>query len=379
MSSFFKIFSILCLVTYVFASCSPGEISANSTTCVACPMGYECPDGFSIKACGPGTYGNAEGLITCLPCKAGYISTQDTNTECTACPEGTFSPKNSSSCSKCLEGTYSDVPGLAVCKKCPPGTENPEKGATSFFFCKGCPRGRFSQGAISYCRLCQPGTFSGLNSSDCTPCPMGSYSDTEGSSSCYGCPAGTFSNQTGLSSCFKCPYDTFASKMQSTSCTACPEGKFSNSGFEYCVACDDVDNAPLNDAKHPSFVIQEGQTSKCYFECPPEYNTDSEIRVCVPKAKSADMKPVAIGVGVGVGVSVLAAIGTVLYCKFKKGNDETPDKKKKSADDDKIEIKIEDGKPTKSKDGKSKKGDTKSKKEATKSKKGDSKSKKSKK
>jgi len=61
------------------------------------------------------------GASSCLPCPAGFWSSQE-STICTPCPAGSSSPPGSSECSQCSASEYASLPG-SLCLKCMENTE----------------------------------------------------------------------------------------------------------------------------------------------------------------------------------------------------------------------------------------------------------------
>jgi hypothetical protein len=91
-----------------------------------------------------------------------------------------------------------------VCASCPPGSYNPDPGASQ---CTLCEAGKYNPdpGAIA-CTPCEPGSYNpDLGAIDCTPCPAGQYSDIQGAVECTDCPNGTYNNEEGQTSCLSCP------------------------------------------------------------------------------------------------------------------------------------------------------------------------------
>ena len=70
--------------------------------------------------------------------------------------------------------------------------------------CDVCPEGTYSPSKSGACYNCPKGTFSKRGYSSCTPCPEGYYADIEGSDHCKHCPENT-NSYMGSSFCFECP------------------------------------------------------------------------------------------------------------------------------------------------------------------------------
>ena len=107
-------------------------------------------------------------LASCVPCRAGYISTSGSSV-CTACPIGTFSKSSGSvSCQPCPPGFFSDLPGQGSCLPCPQQTYSDVSGAS---VCKRCPDGLYA-------------LFNALGSPVCERCYENALADAEGTCRC---------------------------------------------------------------------------------------------------------------------------------------------------------------------------------------------------
>jgi hypothetical protein len=168
------------------ALCPPGEASDASEVCVTC---------------GPGSFTNHTGALSCYSCSAGSISATARSTSCSICPAGTSAASGSSSCSNCTAGWFSGpgsgvcsrcgpssfavAPGSASCSTCPPGTAHSVSAATSAAACRTCSAGFFSVSG-GQCTLCPPNTFSSAGAGACSPCPFGTTNFAFGSTQCFG-------------------------------------------------------------------------------------------------------------------------------------------------------------------------------------------------
>ena len=242
--------------------CIAGTYSqSQQSTCVECPLNYI--SGLAAPACSKcpaNTYANGTGLTTCLSCSPGlglknarYClpcpggSFSETGT-CTPCSMGTYSTRSgatsSTTCIGCIAGTYTFSPGLTSCVLCPPGmvglhcqlcepgTYQPSygkhsciscargeystlHGASSFFSCQNCERGKFWT-SISHCQDCAAGTTSppaSLDESECFPAE-GYYSDDERRA--LPCPANHYCT-IGISTPIPCP-EGLVSDVGSNTC-----------------------------------------------------------------------------------------------------------------------------------------------------------------
>ncbi|MGB1597020.1 MAG: hypothetical protein ACPIOQ_29950, partial [Promethearchaeia archaeon] len=120
-----------------------------------------CPTGYYVSPRASETFNAA--LQQCLPCGKGE--------DCT---------KNSScvSCSECQPGYYKSAVSTDPCEACPANTYNPDPGATSISFCKGCPVGADTSSNTARTSL-----------DDCA-CQVRLYSTTSTPFSCSTCPSG---------------------------------------------------------------------------------------------------------------------------------------------------------------------------------------------
>ena len=202
--------------------------------------------GVSSKVCDLG-----EGFFSDLPGLAanGWSGTETTNSDCQACPDGTYSPANDGQCMEkgctCSDGTAatgSDCPndGDVKCASCDTGyylsgnecalktcTCSHGTAATS----SDCP----NDGDVK-CASCNPGFF--LSGNECVlktcTCSNGNNAKggacpTHGSEKCLSCDAGYFlsGNECALRTC-TCPYGVGATGV------ACP-----THGSEKCISCED--------------------------------------------------------------------------------------------------------------------------------------------
>ena len=97
--------------------CEKGTYERDNTQCVACPMGTfsdEKGASTSCKACAPGSTASSEKSTSCQTCKAGTY--ESGRKECSKCPTGQFSTENAAiSCASCSFG-YGSEEGSKNCK-----------------------------------------------------------------------------------------------------------------------------------------------------------------------------------------------------------------------------------------------------------------------
>ena len=95
------------------------------------------------------------------PCLAGtYLAITGASSDgaCLKCPTGTYQNwDGASSCNLCPIGSYCPV-GSVIFTACPPGTHQPNNGATTIESCLKCPTGTYQDWAgASYCKTCPAG------------------------------------------------------------------------------------------------------------------------------------------------------------------------------------------------------------------------------
>ena len=153
----------------------PSVTPANSSTvCKKCEPGYKCEDSVRLVGVCASAYDWDDTTKQCKgkdTINAGWYI-EDGNDSLKECPEGHY----------CLGGSAKTAP-----TKCPMGTYNPNKKATSEQDCLPCADGTISGEGASACEPCSAGTFSSSNKTLCEICPDGHYS-TAGSASCSLCP-----------------------------------------------------------------------------------------------------------------------------------------------------------------------------------------------
>lgn len=172
------------------------------------------------------------------------------------CPIGHYCPYGSGYPRKCPPGTYQPNTGASDCEDCPEGSYCAEAGLST-------PTGTCSPGF--YCilgseyykpydfasgRICAQGHFcvSGLE----FDCPDGYYAPVEGLSLCYSCPPGFYCNAVGgtitplecttghycpkeTGTPYMCPEGTYTQAYQVglesvLQCASCPSGYYCNDG-----------------------------------------------------------------------------------------------------------------------------------------------------
>ena len=85
-----------------------------------------------------------------------------------ACPEGSFSGPQASSCEGCLPGSYAAHKNATACEPCQPGTHAARRNATG---CDACPSGSVSPGNAANCTVCTAGWYASEDGVECVPRP----------------------------------------------------------------------------------------------------------------------------------------------------------------------------------------------------------------
>ena len=202
-------------------------------TCVACPSGATCANGFCAlrtedKRCPdsskpiPGTWERSTSVDD-----AGRF-------RLTGCPPG-FQTKTDShdaqTCHPCLQTQYIINPNENACEKCPPGlicfgTDAYKKVVENSTW--------FAENGVYHLASCPTG-YQRMSIADgtpadqqqCTPCPAGSECTLEVCDSCDACAAGKYKDTDGTQACRDCPRNTFNPDTNSKSfanCKSCPAG-----------------------------------------------------------------------------------------------------------------------------------------------------------
>ena len=172
------------------------------------------------------SFGNATGLVACLPCQRGTfngMSGQSSAAACLACGVGTFNDQTGKSsaaaCLPCSVGTFNAVTGRSVCLACSAGTFASRTGQST---CVPCGTGTFpsAQTGLSACPACLAGTFCPDGATPPLPCPIGFV--------CPG-PGLSFPQLCGGGQGY-CPVSNLTSPLP------CPGGNMSTPGASGCVA-----------------------------------------------------------------------------------------------------------------------------------------------
>lgn len=188
--------------TNVCSPCSAGSYTTlpGQTACTPCGVGTYAGAFGSIvcTSCPLGTKSDALGLSACVSCAAGKFADVLGLSACKDCGVGTSSLVGSSSCSACAVGKFADASGLAACKTCNKGFYS-AAGALAIA-CTACPIGSTSSDDFSSCTVCPAGRFAEKAGSDCGKCALGSISSDD-RQSCQSCLWPRFTSAKGQPTC----------------------------------------------------------------------------------------------------------------------------------------------------------------------------------
>ena len=210
-------------------TCPAGTYSniTGASACSQCPSGtYSSRYASSCQGCFIGTYSSGVGITS--------------SSTCTACLPGTYGPTNGlEACLKCSQGFYSLAVGatlVSTCTACSTGFSTDEKmGQTQ---CTQCPQGTFSTPGATTCAQCPAGTYGyAPGISACINCTRGSYSSSLSKQTCTPCDFGLYTTATRATTCMSCSAGTYAYVTGSTTCTQCPNGTGSFPAARACVTC----------------------------------------------------------------------------------------------------------------------------------------------
>ena len=237
--------------TLYYGNCTPGcGRPTGADGCNPCPGGsYGLGDG-RCRFCRPGERGDVNSSYAanhgqaCMACPPGSYNPQYGATGCLPCPRGTF----------CADGfglnpwgQLQAVPltgGIALPIHCPIGTYNPLESSGVPGACLACPPGtannQIGGASLDACSTCQPGYASPAGSSYCSICQPGTAQPLARQGACGICEPGTFANEQGMRNCIVCPLGSFDNLPGGTdpNCRACLPGTFADTnGSVSCAPC----------------------------------------------------------------------------------------------------------------------------------------------
>ncbi|KAL5018385.1 hypothetical protein ScPMuIL_004107 [Solemya velum] len=200
----------------------------------------KCPENFTTEAARATSQDNC----TLLDCPPGTkITGQETDEECTPCPEGYYQPqRHQRSCIACGPNLSSKegITSVGECKlHCPSGEEEDDekkcskckddhfKTKAGGYSCDPCPGDKTSNSSRVTCDLvrCAKGRYYREATNDCADCDVGHYKDVKDNVNCTACPRG---NTTAGKA---------ATSRQDCNQLHCVEGFYSDDGKE-CVECE---------------------------------------------------------------------------------------------------------------------------------------------
>ena len=246
--------------------------SEYSNSCIKCPLGFfQELRGQSCQACNKGTYSSVLGSSACRGCASGTFGAVGGLSACVDCPINMTSsysfsylllspplPFTITQCTPCPDKSYTLQEGSSICY-CPAGTYPVDRDILSSILlflnrCQACAAGYYqpfheaasltvNNTKAIQCEICGPGTFSSSKGqTSCTACEVGKYEVGWGSGNCTAC--GPFSDttasaaKTSKNDC-KCIAGS-ARDVSGELCVPCPVGFYQNQGDSVgCLACTD--------------------------------------------------------------------------------------------------------------------------------------------
>ena len=247
-----------------------------TTPCVDCAPGQYWDDGYA-----DGTFNPGDSTAACVNCQAGQVDLDiDSITPCTSCPNAETSSERSTvcigtggqctqlcpvgfedadcseatGCTECAPGQYTAggfFSDQTQCQACPAGTYAPQGSDPSE--CTGCSIGTadLDANAGTACEQCSSGTYTAddankfvrSNATQCPPCAPGSFdNDTDAGTACSACATGKANpdaGSVGMSACIPCAPGRWASLDGTPVCPDCPEGTYRGpDDLDGCVQCD---------------------------------------------------------------------------------------------------------------------------------------------
>ena len=224
-----------------------------------------------------------DGIRECQLCEAGKYNDQVGVSECTDCPEGTFSTIIGAigefECENCPDGYRPSTTGQGcepcpirtfgvggICEPCATGKYNNIEAQVR---CKNCNPGYFTYGSAAYsCTACPSGRYngqSGLQQNECHKCTAGKYNDQTAQFVCKSCPAGRADSREALFECDQCALGKFQENTGQTACVSCFQGKYADvRGLAVCKNCaqgsyqDSTGSSSCKTCPKPKFSDEEG-------------------------------------------------------------------------------------------------------------------------
>ena len=224
-----------------------------------------------------------DGIRECQLCEAGKYNDQVGVSECTDCPEGTFSTIIGAigefECENCPDGYRPSTTGQGcepcpirtfgvggICEPCTTGKYNNIEAQTQ---CTKCNPGYFTYGTAAYsCTACPSGRYNGqlgLEQNECHKCPAGKYNDVTALTECKLCPSGRADTREALVQCDQCALGKFQENTGQTACDSCYQGKYADvRGLAICKNCaqgsyeDSTGSSSCKTCPKPKYSDEEG-------------------------------------------------------------------------------------------------------------------------
>jgi hypothetical protein len=232
------------------------SVSSSALLCDAGHYSSTIRDAFGVdqpacKPCQPGHHAAVAGRRTsCAMCSQGYFSVAG-QTQCTACPEGTFAHglATQHQCNPCAPGTHSPWPNATYCPSCPYGRFQPASGSDSCIECDANMHGSNEpRGTVAHCVPCEAGRWRtlGMDPADCAGCAVGKFRAAGSAPLCSDCAAGRFAKYPGQGSCASCAKGRFFSAEGGSTCCEHEDCAGAKSGSNACCACGAACAAPIS-------------------------------------------------------------------------------------------------------------------------------------
>lgn len=262
--------------------------------CETCPKNSLSEGGISTrcKPCPKGMLTIPEDDVRRCVCREGLQPKLGSDgNECEKCPPGTANASPGFTCFECFEETFASRPGMASCRSCPSGFQQPLRGQTRCIPCaKGLIRGRQNEcvepatncppkhrreviqefrpalcipesqeacpagtailflpglfGANLQCGTCRAGERYVPSTEFCEQCEQNEISPGGLTQTCTKCPENMIGNLDKCECDFgrrlvngKCELCPLGTKASTDTCEPCPAGTFSNDPKGFCENC----------------------------------------------------------------------------------------------------------------------------------------------
>jgi hypothetical protein len=313
---------IITTVVIIYVTTNKSNDSSNDTTNTKCLSGYFIENN-TCKKCPINTY-SIEGINRCIPCLAGYASTEGSSICKKICSDGSIYNTTNKTCEQCPSNTYQELNECLPCEdkcmtsnkgstscnikicdpiitpSCPINSTNISNGnpqipnytgcycnigyefdTTTSTCVKICDNGTVYNTIDKTCDRCDAGSYLPEGTTTCINCPIGMFSSS-GATLCEDCPAGRYL-QDGSTACLNCPAGQFSSSSGATTCVNCPAGQYSSSGATVCLNC-------------PAGQYSSSSGATTCINCPVGQYSSSGATLCVtcPANSTTNVTPVRI-------------------------------------------------------------------------------------